>query len=203
MFSSYSKLYLYESEKNEDSNFDSDYLLVHQMKDRILHLGIIKINGKKNNFCRCNSFMATYKKDKKSDIFYRNLPQCYEISKIVREDKISKRKETIYQSVDAECREYIGISKMLKTEGIVPNDKLIREIIKVNLKFGKYHLLQELKNLPYMFSECKDKREKALVKSMNKLLMEQTTDILNERRLSSIEASFRMEDRPFDSECRE
>lgn len=172
MFLSYSKLYLYEPEKNIDSNFDSDYLLVHQMEDRTLHLGIVKINEKKNNLCRCNSFMTTYKKDKKSDKFYRDLSRCYEINKIVREDKISKCKETIYQSVDAECREYMGISKMLETEGIVPNDKLIREIIKVNLKFGKYHLLHELENLPYMLSECEDKREKALVKSMNKLLME-------------------------------
>ncbi len=30
MFSSYSKLYLYEKEKNKESEFQSDYLLVHE-----------------------------------------------------------------------------------------------------------------------------------------------------------------------------
>ena len=38
MFASYSKLYLYDLGKHEDSDFDSDYLLVHDMRDRILHL---------------------------------------------------------------------------------------------------------------------------------------------------------------------
>lgn len=33
---------------------------------------------------------------------------------------------------------------MLLVEGLDSNDKLIKEIVKVNLKFGKYHLLPEL-----------------------------------------------------------
>ena len=171
MFSSYSKLYLYDIGKNEDSSFDSDYLLVHQMEDRILHLGIIKINSKEKNLCQCNSFMTTFKKDKNSDSFYRDLLHCYEISKIVREDKISKRAKTIYQCRDAECRERIGIEKMLLAEGLNIDDKLIKEIIKVNLKFGKYHLLSELSDESVMLAKCENKREEALVKSMNKLLM--------------------------------
>ena len=60
MFSSYSKLYLYDTGKNQESNIDSDYLLVHQMEDRTLHLGIIKINAKEKSLCQCNSFMTTY-----------------------------------------------------------------------------------------------------------------------------------------------
>lgn len=172
MFSSYSKLYLYNTGKNDDSNFDSDYLLVHHMEDRILHLGIIKIDAKEKNLCQCNSFMTTYKKDKNSDAYYRNLPHCYEISKIVREDKMSKRAETIYQSGDAECREYTGIEKMLVAGGLDIDNKLIKEIIKVNLKFGKYHLLQELNDQETMLAKCENKREEALVKSMHKMLTE-------------------------------
>lgn len=170
MFSSYSKLYLYDIGKKEDSNFDSDYLLIHQMEDRTLHLGIIKVNSKEKNLCQCNSFMTTFKKDKNSDAFYSDLSRCYEITKIVREDKKTKRAETIYQCVDAECREYAGIEKMLLAEGLDAEDKLIKEIIKVNLKFGKYHLLQELSNQSVMLAKCEDKREEVLVKSMCRLL---------------------------------
>lgn len=170
MFSSYSKLYLYEADKNGTFKFDSDYLLVHQMNDRILHLGIVKVNKENKNLCHCNSFMTTYKKDKNSDTYYRNLSHCYEIRKIVREDKITKRAETIYQSSEAECREYTGIEKMLLADEIALNDKLIKEIIKVNLKFGKFHLLSELKDEESMIAKCEDKREEALVKSMNKML---------------------------------
>ena len=172
MFFSYSKLYLYDIGKKEDSNFDSDYLMVHQMEDRTLHLGIIKLEKKGKNFCQCNSFMTTYKKDKNHDAYYRNLPHCYEISKIVREDKQSKRAETIYQSQEAEYRERSGIEKMLAADGILPEDKLITEIIKVNLKFGKYHLLEELKNQETMLAGCANKREEALVQSMERMLAE-------------------------------
>ena len=172
IFTSYSKLYLYDTGKNEDSNFDSDYLMVHQMADRTLHLGIIKAGRKEKNLCQCNSFMTTYKKDKNSDAYYRNLSHCYEISKIVREDKVSKRSRTTYQSVDAECRERSGIEKMFAAEGVKAEDRLVTEIIRVNLKFGKYHLLQELKDQPAMLAKCGNKREEALVKSVGKLLSE-------------------------------
>ena len=81
--------------------------------------------------------------------------------------KISK---TIYLSSEAECRERTGIEKMLLTEGLDSDDKLIKEIIRVNLKFGKYHLLSEINDLSAMLAKCEDKREEALVKSVNKLL---------------------------------
>lgn len=91
MFTSYSKLYLYDLGKREDSDFDSDYLMVHEMRDRTLHLGIIKTGKQEKDLCQCNSFMTTYKKDKNSDSFYRDLARCYEINSIVREDKMTKR----------------------------------------------------------------------------------------------------------------
>lgn len=50
MFASYSKLYLYDLGRREDSDFDSDYLMVHEMEDRTLHLGIIK-KGKQGKIC--------------------------------------------------------------------------------------------------------------------------------------------------------
>ena len=59
---------------------------------------------------------------------------------------------------------------MLLAEGFAVDDKLIKEIIKVNLKFGKYHLLQELSDQSAMLAKCENKREEALVKSMGKLL---------------------------------
>lgn len=174
MFSSYSKLYLYDTGKREDSEFDSDYLMVHEMNDRILHLGLIKVGGKRKNLCQCNSFMTTYKRDKNSDSFYKNLEHCYEINKIVREDKITKRAEVIYQSNEVECRERSGIEKMLAAADIVSDDKLITEIIKVNLKFGKYHVLEELADREGMLSKCGNKREKALVTSMYTMLSERS-----------------------------
>ena len=118
MFASYSKLYLYDLGRREDSDFDSDYLMVHEMEDRTLHLGIIKKDRQEKNLCQCNSFMTTYKKDKNSDSFYRGLEHCYEINRIVREDKMTKRAETIYLSSMAECRERTGIEKMLQAGGI-------------------------------------------------------------------------------------
>lgn len=48
MFSSYSKLYLYEKAQNRDSEFQSDYLLVHESGKKILHLGIVKAEGSKD-----------------------------------------------------------------------------------------------------------------------------------------------------------
>lgn len=42
MFSSYSRLYLYEKGQNRDSEFQSDYLLVHENGKKILHLGLVK-----------------------------------------------------------------------------------------------------------------------------------------------------------------
>lgn len=163
MFASYSKLYLYDLGKREDSDFDSDYLLVHDMRDRILHLGIIKAGGQEKDLCQCNSFMTTYKKDKNSDSFYRDLVHCYEINRIVCEDKMTKRAEVIYLSNMAECRERTGIEKMLRAGGIGADEKLVTEIVKINLKFGIYHTMDMLNDEAGLLAKCKDKREKALV----------------------------------------
>lgn len=57
MFSSYSKLYLYE--KKEETEFECDYLMVHESGKAILHLGLVRDAGKKGLY-HCNSFMTTY-----------------------------------------------------------------------------------------------------------------------------------------------
>ena len=163
MFTSYSKLYLYDLGRREDSDFDSDYLMVHEMGDRTLHLGIIKKDRQEKNLCQCNSFMTTYKKDKNSDSFYRGLEHFYEINRIVREDKMTKRAETIYLISMAECRERTGIEKMLQAGGIGADEKLVTEIVKVNLKFGIYHTMDMLNDGAGLLAKCVDKREKALV----------------------------------------
>ncbi len=86
MFSSYSKLYLYEKEKNKESGFQSDYLLVHETGKKILHLGLVKSERGKGIY-HCNSFMTTYQNDRDRDSFFRDLPYRYEITRIVRENK--------------------------------------------------------------------------------------------------------------------
>lgn len=169
MFHSYSKLYLYE--KTEGTEFDCDYLMVHESGKAILHLGLVKSVDNKGLY-HCNSFMTTYQTDREKDLFFCHLAHRYEINKIVREDKLTKRTETIYQSSDAERRECAGIEKMLAAEGLNADDKLIKAIVKINLKFGKYHLLQELSEQSALLEKCEDKSEEELVKSMGEFLKE-------------------------------
>lgn len=135
MFSSYSELYLFDKNNNPNSNFDSDYLMVHSSGERMVHLGLVQAKNGEKNLCHCNSFMTTFVKERDYDILYRDLEHQYKILKIVREDKITKRAEVIYQSSEAECRERSGIEKMLAAAGIESDDRLITEIIKVNLEF--------------------------------------------------------------------
>lgn len=49
-----------------------------------------------------------------------------EVSKIVREDEITKRSEMIYQSKAAEERELAGIAKMFVSANAVPDEKLVK-----------------------------------------------------------------------------
>ncbi len=162
MFSSYSKLYLYEKEQNGDSEFQSDYLLVHENGKKILHLGFVKSERGKDIY-HCNSFMTTYQNDRDRDSFYRNLPNRYEITKIVRENKDTKHKEVIYQSMEAEQREKSGIEKMLTAEGIHADKKLLNLIFQLNKKFGIYHTVDMLNDNEALLGKCADKREKNLV----------------------------------------
>lgn len=162
MFSSYSKLYLYEKEQNQESEFQSDYLLVHESGKKILHLGLVKSESGKDLY-HCNSFMTTYQNDRDRDSFFRNLTRRYEITRIVRENKDTKRAETIYLSSMAECRERTGIEKMLRAGGIRTDEKLVTEIVKVNLKFGVYHTMDMLDDGAALLEKCADKREKNLV----------------------------------------
>lgn len=57
--------------------------------------------------------------------------------KIVREDKITKQTEVIYQREQASIREKLGVEKMLHAVGIEPKEKLVRYIKKLNVKFGE------------------------------------------------------------------
>ncbi len=164
MFCSYSKLYLFDINHNPDSEFDSDYLLIHRMEDKVLHLGIVKAQGKEKGLCHCNSFITTYVAERDYDILYRDLSHSYEITKIVREDKITKQEEVIYQSEQASLREKSGIEKMLYAVGIEPEEKLVRYIMKLNVKFGEYHTLDMLSDTEQLMKKCRDKRDEVLVK---------------------------------------
>jgi hypothetical protein len=162
MFSSYSRLYLYEKQQNRASEFQSDYLLVHENGKKILHLGLVKSESGKDLY-HCNSFMTTYQNDRDRDSFYRNLPHRYEITKIVRENKDTKHKEVIYQSTEAEQREKSGIEKMLITASIQADKILITLILRLNKKFGIYHTVDMLNDNEALLGRCADKREKNLV----------------------------------------
>lgn len=76
---------------------------------------------------------------------------------------MTKRAEVIYLSSMAECGERAGIEKMLRAGGIRADEKLVTEIVKINLKFGMYHTMDMLNDSAGLLAKCMDKREKALV----------------------------------------
>ena len=163
MFQSYSRLYLYEKTNNMDTEFNCDYLMVHERKNVILHLGLIKSKDRKDVF-HCNSFMATYQKDREKEMFFCNLSKRYEINKIVREDKLTNEKKVLYMSAQTEQREKTGIEKMLAEAGKVVDDKLMKAILRLNTKFGEYHTIDMLSDTEQLIKKCRNNREKALVK---------------------------------------
>ena len=164
MLSTYSELYLYDVAANPESELKTDYLLVNQLDDRVLQLGMVKADKKKVQEYHCNSFMVDYKENDDYDLYYRNLTQRYEINKIVREDKITKRSEVIYQSTSAEERERVGIEKMLVSAGVEENTKLVKAVFRLNQRFGVYHTIEMLSDSDVLMKKCRDKRDEALVK---------------------------------------
>lgn len=91
MLSGYSKLYLYDVAANPESELKTDYLLVNEQESGIFQLGLLKTKIKERQVYHCNSFLISYRKNDNYDLYYRNLKQCDEISKIIREDKKTKR----------------------------------------------------------------------------------------------------------------
>lgn len=158
-----SVLYLYDITANPELHFKTDYLLVNQQPDVVLQLGIIKSVKSKEQVCHCNSFMVDYKKNADYDLHYRSLTHCYEISKIVREEKNTKRAEIIYQSMNAEQRELSGIEKMFVAVGIHADEKLIKSVLRLNKKFGRYHTPDMLNDREALLGKCTDRRETDLV----------------------------------------
>ncbi len=158
-----SVLYLYDITANPELQLKTDYLLVNQQQDAVLQLGIIKEVKSKEQICHCNSFMVDYKNNEDYDLHYRDLTHCYEINKIVREEKETKRAEVIYQSMEAEQREKSGIEKMLAAAGIYADKKLLNLIFQLNKKFGIYHTVDILNDNEALLGKCTDKREKKLV----------------------------------------
>lgn len=168
MLSTYSVLYLYDVAANPESELQTDYLLVNHLDDRVLQLGMVKADKKNVQEYHCNSFMVDYKANDDYDLHYRNLTQRYEISKIVREDKITKRSEVIYQSKAAEERELAGIEKMFVSANVVPDEKLVKAVLRMNVKFGKYHTMEQLADVESLFKQCSNKREESLVEAFFK-----------------------------------
>lgn len=164
MLSTYSDLYLYDVAANLELELQTDYLLVNHQEEMVLQLGLVKSNKKKVQEYHCNSFMVDYKKNDDYDLHYRNLTQRYEISKIVREDKITKRAEVIYQSRIAEERELAGIEKMLESAEISRSEMLVKTVFRLNQRFGEYHTLDMLTDEEQLLKKCRDKRDEILVK---------------------------------------
>ena len=164
MLSTYSDLYLYDVAANPELELQTDYLLVNHQEETVLQLGLVKSNKKKVQEYHCNSFMVDYKKNDDYDLHYRNLTQRYEISKIVREDKITKRAEVIYQSRIAEERELAGIEKMLTSAEVSISEKMVKAVFRLNQRFGEYHTLDMLTDEEQLLKKCRDKRDEILVK---------------------------------------
>ena len=164
MLSTYSELYLYDVAANPELELKTDYLLVNHLEEMVLQLGMVKSENKKMQEYHCNSFMVDYKKNDDYDLHYRNLTKSYEITKIVREDKITKRAEVIYQSKGAEERELAGIEKMLLSSEVQISEKLVKAVFRLNQKYGEYHTLDMLADEEKLMGKCRDKRDEALVK---------------------------------------
>lgn len=176
MFRSYSKLYLYEKTEEMNTDFNCDYLMVHENGKAILHLGLIKSEDRKNVY-HCNSFMTTYQTDREKDLFFCHLSHRYEINKIVREDKQTKEKEVIYLSEQEELREQAGVIKMLEGKGINSSAELLKAVLRLNVRFGEYHTLEMLSNTEQLMEKCRDKRDEALVKDFIRIWEERTDGI--------------------------
>jgi len=123
-------LYLYDTAANPGLELKTDYLLVNQQKEMVLQLGMVKSNNKKVIEYHCNSFMVDYKENANYDLYFRNLTCCYEINKIIQEDKVSKRKKTIYQSPAAKEKEMAGIGKMILAAGMEPEEEIVKNFYK-------------------------------------------------------------------------
>lgn len=177
MLSTYSELYLYDVAANPELELKTDYLLVNHLEEMVLQLGMVKSGNRKVQEYHCNSFMVDYKKNDDYDLHYRNLTQRYEISKIVREDKITKRAEVIYQSRGAKERELAGIEKMLVSADVQTSEKLVKAVFRLNQKFGEYHTLDMLSDTEQLMKKCRDKRDEALVKDFISLWRKRTDGI--------------------------
>lgn len=75
----------------------------------------------------------------------------------------------IYQSSQAQEKEKIGIEKMLAGAGIEADNKLMKAVLRLNVKFGEYHTVDMLSDTEHLMSKCRDKREEALVKDFIRL----------------------------------
>lgn len=168
MLSNHSELYLYDTSANPELELKTDYLLVNQKEDMVLQLGLVKAGEKKSTDYHCNSFMVDYKANDNYDLHYKNLNVSYEISKIVKEDKKTGSMEVIYQSKEAEIREMSGIVKMLEAANLSIDEKLVKAIYRLNVKFGCYHTIEMLQDADSLLDKCTDKREEALVKAFMK-----------------------------------
>ncbi len=166
MFSSYSRIYMYE--KTIETAFNCDYLLINESGKIILHLGLVKsINSK--GLYHCNSFMATYQSEKQKNIFFSDLKHQYEINKVIRENKITKIKNTIYQSEESEKREMLGIKKMLELNGLNRIDELPLKILKLNQNFGEYHTFDMLTNKNGLLKKCKNNADEKIIEDFFEL----------------------------------
>lgn len=70
MLSTYSVLYLYDTSANPELELMTDYLLVNQLEEMVLQLGLVKADKKKVPEYHCNTFMVNYKSNKNYDLHY-------------------------------------------------------------------------------------------------------------------------------------
>ena len=107
--------------------------------------------------------MIDYKTSKDYDMHYCNLTHKYEISRIVREDKGTRRAEVIYWSRSAQDREKAGIEKILLGAGIAVREALVSTILRLNTIFGKYHTLEMLADRDSLLDQCGNEQDEVVV----------------------------------------
>lgn len=90
---------------------------------------------------------------------------------------MAKRAEVNYQSRGAEERAFAGVEKMLASAGISIGTKLVKDVFRLNQKFGGYLTLDMLLDTEKLMKKCRDRKDEELVKDFISLWSKQTDGI--------------------------
>ena len=89
LFSSEAAIYLYEKVLNPDSELDTDYLLVCELQEIVIQIGIVAAGKGAEKVYHCNTFLIDYRSNNDYDLHYRNLKVRHDIRKVTRQEKMT------------------------------------------------------------------------------------------------------------------